>query len=277
MVLGAGALGGDTARAVVASGAATRVTLLDDSADVARGKALDIRQSAAAEHAIADVRGTADPGVLVGAAAVIVADRHGAPSSEWSGEGGLQLLIRVRALNPLALIVCAGASQLDLVEQAVVEQGFDRRRLFATAPDALRAAMVALTSLEAGCGPREVSLALLGRPPSAAFVPWTDGAIAGLRVTDVLDPPALTRLDARLPRLWPPGPLALAAAASRVVRLALIGGPGSACVFAVPEPGVTIPTRGASLPATFSPAGVRVIVPRLSTRDRVRLEGVLER
>ena len=115
--------------------------------------------------------------------------------------------------------------------------------------------MVALTSLEAGCGPRDVSLALLGRPPSAAFVPWTDAAIAGLRVTDVLDPPALARLDARLPRVWPPGPLALAAAASRVVRLALTGGPGSACLFAVPEPGSAIPTRGASLPATFAPGG----------------------
>jgi len=67
--------------------------------------------------------------------------------------------------------------------------------------------MVALTSLEAGCGPRDVSLALLGRPPTAAFVPWTDAAIAGLRVTDVLDPPALARLDARLPRVLPSGPL----------------------------------------------------------------------
>jgi malate/lactate dehydrogenase len=275
VVLGAGELGGEVARAVAAGGAVHRVTIVDDAGDVARGKALDISQAGPVAGVETAVIGSADLAAVVGAAAVIVADRPGPPTAEWTGEDGLQLLARVRALNPGALVICAGAAQLLLVERAIVEQGADRRRLFGSAPEALRAAMVALTSLEAGCGPRDVSLAVLGRPPGYAFIPWTAASVGGLRATDVLDPPALQRLDARLPRLWPPGPIGLAAAASRVVGLALTGGPGRACLFAVPERTGDHPTRGAALPASFSPSGVGVAIPQLSTRDRVRLEGVL--
>jgi hypothetical protein len=274
VVLGAGELGGAVAQSVAAGGAAHRVTIVDDAGDVARGKALDIRQAGPVEGVDTAVVGSADLAAVVGAAAVIVADRAG-QGAEWSGEDGLQLLARVRALNPDALVVCAGASQLLLVERAIVEQSADRRRLFGSAPEALRTAVVALTSLEAGCSPRDVSLALLGRPPGGAFVPWTTAAIAGQRATDVLDPPAILRLDARLARMWPPGPVTLAAAAGRVVGMALTAGPGAASLFAVPERTGDHPTRGAALPASFSPAGVRVTIPTLEPRDRVRLDGAL--
>jgi malate dehydrogenase len=275
VVLGAGELGGEVARAVAAGGAAHRVTIVDEAGDIARGKALDIRQAGPVEGVETAVVGSADLAAVVGVAAVIVADRPGPPTAEWTGEDGLQLLARVRALNPGALVICAGATQLLLVERAIVEQGADRRRLFGSAPEALRAAMVALTTLEAACGPREVSLALLGRPPGGAFVPWPSAAIGGQRATDVLDPPAILRLDARLARLWPPGPVTLAAAAGRVVAMALTGRPGGACLFAVPERTGDHPTRGAALPASFSPAGVRVTIPTLSPRDQVRLDGAL--
>jgi hypothetical protein len=106
-------------------------------------------------------------------------------------------------------------------------------------------------------------------------VPWPSAAIGGQRATDVLDPPAILRLDARLARLWPPGPVTLAAAAGRVVAMALTGRPGGACLFAVPERTGDHPTRGAALPASFSPAGVRVTIPTLSPRDQVRLDGAL--
>lgn len=274
-MFGAGELGGAVARAVAASGVANRVTIVDDAVDVARGKALDIHQAGALGPGDGEVLGSADVAAVVGAAAVVIADRHGPAPQEWNGEPGLQLLARIRALNPRALVVCAGATQLDLVERAVLEQGTDRRRLVGSAPEALRAAAIALACLEAGCGPRDVSLTLLGRPPRAAFVPWTEAAIGGQQATAVLDPPAIARLDARLSRLWPPGPQTLAAATGRIVRLAVVGGPGSASVFAVPERTDEIPGRGAALPAAFTPAGVQVTIPPLSVRDRVRLEGVL--
>jgi len=269
VVLGAGELGSAVARALASSGVVRRVTLVDDAADAARGKALDIQQAGAVEPADALLAGSADPAAVIGAAAVVIADRHG--RGAWGTDDGLQWLGRIRALNPRALVVAADAGHLDVVERAVVEQAADRRRLVGSATEALRAGAVALTCLEAGCGPRDVSLALLGRPPGRAFVPWSAAAIAGQRADELLAPVAIARLDARIGRLWPPGPVSLAAAASRVVRLALTGGPGVACVFAVPEREGEKPTHGAALPAVFSPAGLRIAMPVLTARDRVRL------
>ena len=142
VVLGAGELGGAVARTLAASGVANRVTIVDDAVDVARGKALDIHQAGALEAMDAEVVGSADLAAVVGAAAIVLADRHGPAPSEWTGEDGLQRLARVRALNPLALIVCAGATQLDLVERAVIEQA----------------------SIAAGCSDRRPRHS--GRPPS---------------------------------------------------------------------------------------------------------------
>lgn len=273
VVFGAGELGGAVARALASSGGVQRVTLVDDAVDAARGKALDIQQAGALEPTAAQLVGSADPATVVGAAVVVIADRHG--KGPWGTDDGLQLLARIRALNPRALVVGADAGLLDLVERAVVEQNADRRRVIGSATEALRAGAVALTCLEAGCGPRDISLALLGRPPAGAFVPWSAAAIAGQRADEVLAPVAITRLEARIGRLWPPGPVSLAAAASRVVRLSLTGGPGVACVFAVPEQDGGTPTRGAALPAAFSPAGLQIAVPPLTARDRVRLDRVL--
>ena len=276
VVLGAGELGGAVAHALAASDVVRRITLVDDASDVARGKALDIAQAGPVEPLDAELAGSGDPAVAIGASAIIVADRYG-PAGEWRGDEGLQLLARLRTLAPRALVVCAGCAQLDLVERAVLEQDADRRRLVASAPEALRSAIAALTSLEAGCSPGEVSLAVLGRPPGAAIVPWDEASIAGQRATEALTTPALARLDARLPRLWPLGPIVLASAATRVLRLALGGGPGSACVFGVPEQSDEVPGRGAALPARFSAAGATLAIPRLAVRDRVRLDGVLGR
>ena len=98
VVLGAGELGGAVAHALAASDVVRRITLVDDAGDVARGKALDIAQAGPVEPLDAELAGGADPSVAIGAAAIIVADRHG-PAGEWSGEEGLQLLARLRALS----------------------------------------------------------------------------------------------------------------------------------------------------------------------------------
>ena len=114
-------------------------------------------------------------------------------------------------------VLFAGSRQLDLVDRGVREVGLSRQRLFGSAPEALRSAVVSFAALEANADPSDVSLTVVGRPPGQIIVPWDDASIAGRRATEVLSPPALTRLDGRLARLWPPGPLTLAAAATRVV------------------------------------------------------------
>lgn len=275
VVLGAGDLGGAVASSAVALAVARRVVLVDDAVDVARGKALDIRQAAAIGGMAVEVVGTSDLGAVVGAAVIVLADRHATPAVEHQGDAAVQLLARVRALNPRALIVCAGASQLDVVERLVHERGFDATLVAGSAPEALRCGLVALASLDARSAPREVSLMLVGRPPRQAIAMWNEASIAGRRATDVLDPPAITRLEARLAQLWPPGPLTLAGAAVRVASLALTHGPGTPSLFVVPRGAEGVRLRGVALPATVRADGVTPIWPTLSPRDRTRLESAL--
>ena len=275
VVLGAGDLGGAVASCAVALAVARRVVLVDEAVDVARGKALDIRQAAAIGGMAVEVLGTSDLGVVVGAAVVVLADRHATPAVEHQGDAAMQLLAQVRSLNPRALIICAGASQLDVVERLVHERGLDATRVAGSAPEALRCAVVALASLDARAAPHEVSLMLVGRPPRQAIALWNEASIAGRRATDVLDPPALTRLEARLPQLWPPGPLTLAAAAVRVASLALSHGAGTPSLFVVPRAPQGVRVRGVALPATVRADGITPIWPTLSPRDHTRLESAI--
>ena len=121
-------------------------------------------------------------------------------------------------------------------------------------------------------------MTVVGRPPGQIIVPWEDASIGGRRDSEVLTPPALTRLDNRLARMWPPGPFTLASAATRLLkaaatrsRLAI-----SAFVAVTREEG----ERGTvgMLPVILHSEGVAaVLAPTLSTRDRVRLETALGR
>jgi malate dehydrogenase len=282
VIFGAGELGGSLARQLAAADMASRVVLVDDARSVAEGKALDIRQASPVDRYSTAVEGTDDPGVAVGADALVIADRvmapAGAQSGEWHGDAAVGLLQRLAYLNPRALLLCAGARHLDLVERGVRELGLARERLIGSAPEGLRAAIVSMTSLEAGCPPSEISLNVVGRPPGEIIVPWEDASIGGRRASDVLSPPAITRLDGRLGRLWPPGPLTLASAATRLLRSAATRSRHSIGAFvAVPrEEGDR--GRVAMLPIVVSGSSVTAVLrPTLSTRDRVRLDTVLMR
>ncbi len=273
-VVGAGPIGAATARELAAASLATRVVLVDPSADVARGLALDIQQAGAIAGSTTRLEGTGGMDAVVGARLVVVADRHGS-DGEWRGDAGLALVSRVRELNPRALIVCAGAAQADLVETMVRERDDDRRRIAGSAPEALRGAALALATLETGTAPSDISLVVVGRPPGTLFVPWEGASIGGSRAADVLPAEAVARLDRALPYLWPPGPLALAAAASRVARLFVARAPGWVSVFLVPPADGGRRGRGVALPSRVHDGGLQPVWPLLSPRDRVRLESAL--
>jgi len=155
----------------------------------------------------------------------------------------------------------------------VNEAGFARALLFGTGAEALRSAVTALTALEANSSPSDISLAVLGRPPHQVIVPWDQGAIGGRPVPQVLSAAQLARLDARIERLWPPGPYALAAAATRMIRTALTRGPRlhMATVAVSREEGTLGGT--AIRPVLLQPSGIASIVtPALSSRDQVRYQ-----
>jgi len=219
---------------------------------------------------------------VVGAAAIIIADRASGPQdlktsgpeeSEWQDDAGLAVLKRAAGLNQKAFIVCAGAKQAAMIEKAVNEAGLPRLRVFGSAPEALRSAVIAITAAEANAAPFDIVLSVLGRPPGNVIVPWDEASIGGRSATSVLNAAQLARLDARIARLWPPGPYALAAAAARLVHTALTRSPRvhAAQVAVTREEGV--PGRSAMMPVTLHPGGIGALVPpALSTRDRVRFQ-----
>ncbi|MEZ5283778.1 MAG: hypothetical protein R2712_02985 [Vicinamibacterales bacterium] len=216
VILGAGDIGAAAAQRLAAAGIASRVVLVDDAAAVAAGKALDLAQAAPVDRYDTRLSGTGDVTAVAGAAVVVVADRAG--DGEWSGEAGLSLLRTVAGYNQVAPIVMAGATQETLIDRGVAELGVPRQRLFGTAPEALRAAVVSLVALDAETAPADIELTVIGRAPGEIIVPWESASIAGRRAIDVLPPPAIVRIEGLLGRLWPPGPLALGGAAGHVIR-----------------------------------------------------------
>lgn len=276
VILGAGELGGALARQLAAADIVLRIVLVDEAGTVAEGKALDIRQAAPVDGYSTFLAGTRDESAVVGADAIVIADRF--QSGEWQEDAGVALVRRVAYLNPSAPVLCAGARQLAIVERSVREGGLSPSQVLGTAPEALRAAVIAMTALEARCAPGDISLTVVGRPPSETIVPWEDASIGGRRASEVLSPPAITRLDSRLPRLWPPGPLTLAGAATRFLRAAAQRSAHTLSAFVAAGIENGRPAHVGMLPVTMNDRGVASLIrPNLSARDRVRLDTALQR
>lgn len=275
VVLGAGEIGGAVARQIAVAAIASRVVIVDPAETVAVGKALDIQQSAPIDRCATTVVGTADTSAVVGAVAIVVADHYGSPSPEWQDDAGVALIRRVSGLNPRAPMVCAGAVQIALLQRSVAELGVPPARIFGSAGEALRSAVIGLTALEAACVPADISLALFGRPPEHIVIPWDAVSVAGQAATDVLGPPALARLETRISRVWPPGPLTLASAAARVVHAALTRSPRTLTALLVHREDAVHEGLCAMWSVKLGPTGiVRVLRPTLTPRDRVRLDAV---
>lgn len=250
------------------------ITLVDEAGRVAAGKALDIAQAAPVVGFATQLTGTADMSAVAGAALIVIADRFGA--AEWQSEDGLALLRRTTQLASSAVILCAGAAQRELVDRGVRELKIARGRLFGSAPEALAGGARALVALSLDASPRDVSLAVLGVPPSQIVIPWQDATLAGFEITRLLDEPTRRRLSARVAALWPSRPQALAAAA--VSAIASMSGRSRrlASCFVAPDTSAGARTRTAALPVRLGPAGiVDVMVPSLSVVERVALDNAM--
>jgi malate dehydrogenase len=276
VIIGAGDLGGAVAQQLAAGGVVSTVVLVEETGSVAEGKALDIRQAGPVDRYSTVVTAASSLDAVIGASFIVIADRSAPLGGEWQDDVAVGLMTRIAHLNSTAPILCAGARQLTVVERSIRELGIAPFRILGSAPEALRAAVMTLAALEAGCAATDVSLTVVGRPPNQIIVPWEDASIAGRRATSVLSPPALTRLDARVSKLWPPGPLTLAAAAARTIRSAFTRTPRAISAFvSVARDGGALQPVG-MLPVIVSARGVdAVLTPSLSTRDRVRLETAL--
>lgn len=265
-ILGAGELGGAVARSLAAADVARQVVLVDKTASVASGKALDILQSGPIEGFHTRLSGSSEPAVS-GASVVILADEHG--GREHTGDAAIALLRRALERSPRAVVVAAGATQLATLEDAR-ELAVPSSRLIGSAPLAAQSIACALTAMELDASAADVSMAVVGVPP-AWVIAWADATLAGSPLTPLLTPPQTLRIEARVRARWPPGVNALAASATAVVR-AIDSGSHRRLTCFVARDGAYERRPFAALPVTLGPGGVvEVHVPPLSARERVAL------
>ena len=274
-IIGAGELGGAVAHALARGERVRRVLLIDEAGTVASGKALDIQQAGAVEGFHTRVDGTQDLTRATGHAVCVVAD-SARPPGEWQGEHALTMMKRLRGSVGDVPVVLAGAGQANLLLASIREAGFDRNRTLGAAPEALAAATKAIVALEARCSPSEISLSVLGAPPAGFVVPWGEASIGGYALERVLTQVQIRRVEARVTRLWPPGPHALGLAAARVVEALVTSARRASHVLTVLSGEFGIRGRVGVLPCYLAPHGIaEVRLPALDTRERVQLETAL--
>lgn len=272
-IIGAGELGGALANALARRDLVRTIRLVDETGNVAAGKALDIAQSAAIAGFSTSVTGATDLASAAHACIFLIADC--ATRGEWQGDAGLMLLKRL-PVGRKALVICAGASQRDLVERGGRELGFARLRLFGSSPEALASAIRAGVALETNGAAGDVALAVLGVPPSQIVVPWEDATIGGIAATRLLDEPTRRRLAGRVPALWPPGPAALATAAVKAVEAVVGRSRGLVSCFVAPDDSMGRTLRASAMPVRLALDGITAVeTPPLTGRDRVALDNAI--
>ena len=274
-VIGCGPIGGALAHKLALGDRIREIRLIDPHPGMAQGKALDILQSSAIDGFSARVTSAQALQSAAGAAAIAVAD-SGQTGAEHAGEPGLAMLRQIAAVETTAAIVFTGASQRELIARAIAELHIGRSRVLGTAPAALESALRALAGLAIDGSGADIQLQIVGTPPSPMAIGWEEATASGAPLHSQAPPHALAALSARVPQLWPPGPLSLAAAAARVVEGIVNGARRPYSCFVALEAG---PARNSvvAMPVDLGPRGVaRVRQPALAPRERTWMETAIE-
>jgi hypothetical protein len=207
-----------------------------------------------------------------GAAVIVVADQAGS-GGEYSAERGLALLRQFARVDTATPIVFGGATQLELLRLGAFELRMDPARLVGSAPLALESALRALAGLAVNGSGVEVSLRVVGVPPRGAVVAWEEATAFGQPLSSQMAAHEIAALASRIPGLWPPGPYALASAATRVVEALASGSRRRfSCFVALGR------NQAAAMPVELGPDGVsRIVEPVLTRQERTLLDNALER
>lgn len=272
-ILGAGAIGGALAQRLAARGRVREVRLIDAAGSVARGKALDILQSSPIDGFSTRISGAEALESAVGADAIVVAD-SAKGDAEHTGEPALAMVRRLLAMETRAPLVFAGGNQRELMARTVSELHATARRVIGSAPAALESAVRALVALDLNGTGVEVQLLVAGVPPRGAVIAWESATACGQPLSALVPPHRLAAISARLPGLWPPGPFALASAASRIVEGIVNGSRRRHSCFAAIDV-AELPGKATivAMPVEIGREGiVRVLQPALSRQERTQLE-----
>jgi malate dehydrogenase len=275
-IVGGGAIGSAVAQAVAARDRVGEVRLIDTAGSVARGKALDIQQSAPVDGFSTKVSGAESIEAAIGGEVIVIADAASG-NAEHAGEAGLGLIRHLTRAGNRAPIVFAGAAQVELLGRSVSELHLPRRQVLGSAPAALESALRALTGLALDGSAVEVSLRVVGNPPRNAVVAWEAATAFGQPLATELPPHIIAGLSARIPGLWPPGPYALASSAARVIEAILLGSRKRFSCFVALDGG-PVRTAAIAMPVQLGPQGVaRVFEPTLTRQERTLLENAVDR
>jgi malate dehydrogenase len=274
-IVGCGALGGALAHKLASRDRVAEVRLIDAEGRMAQGKALDILQAAPVEQFSTRITSADTWAAAAGAEVIVVAD-EGASSREHAGEAGLAMLRQLVGFSGAAPIVFAGAAQRELIARASVELKVPRRRLLGSAPLALESAVRALAGVLLDTSGVEITLRIVGVPPQAAVVAWEEASASGLPLSSQLRAHEIASLTSKVRSLWPPGPYALASAASRVVE-GLLGRSRRRFSCFVPLERGPLRDVVVAMPVELGPEGVRrVLEPALTRQEQTLLENAIE-
>ncbi|MGH9409860.1 MAG: lactate/malate family dehydrogenase [Vicinamibacterales bacterium] len=266
-IVGAGALGGETAAAIARRGRFDAVRLIDPAGRIAEGKALDLMQSAPVEQFSLRVTAAADAAAAAGADVIAFADAAG--GGEISGETGLALVRQICRIEDKAPLLFCGGSQLELMRRTVGELHVARSRVVGSAALALESAVRAIVAALLDGSPKDVSVGIAGVPPRNVVIGWEAATAFSQPVSRVLPAHELASLSARLPALWPPAPYTLASAASRIADALAHGSRRRLTCF------TAIDSRGtvAAVPVELRRGGIKATLePALSRHERTLFE-----
>jgi malate dehydrogenase len=210
-ILGGGDLAATLARRLAEAQAARRVVLVDEDVGRARGKALDILQSGPVEGFDVAVEGAADFGAAGPIDVLVVADAPELP--EGTLRPSATLVGKLRQAPARTLLV-ASAHACALVED-LVAAGLPRDRVLGSGALAQAAALRRHLAEQLEVEPRELTATVLGVPPHALIAPQSAALLGGAPIAS-RQPSALRQALAAVSRRAP-GPVALAAAAARVI------------------------------------------------------------
>lgn len=219
-ILGAGPLGAAIAHRLAERDRFQDIRLIDAQGDVAAGKALDIQQSAPIAGFRARIRADRDALAATGAGVIIIADS--VDDGEWDVTRGVPLIEQLARAGATGPFVFAGPNQMSLMETIARSGKVKADRVLATAASAMVGAIAALVSLEWNGAASEVNVIVAGRPPRLV-VGWSSANAGGSSIESRVPAHRLLALSHSLARLWPPAPLAIAAATAPIVEALAFG------------------------------------------------------
>jgi malate dehydrogenase len=231
-IFGAGELGATLARRLAEADRFRKIVLIDPDEGKARGKALDILQSAPVEGHDTSVVGAAGLEAASEADALVVAEPPGLPAAPPGTPPPESFVRRVVQATGARILLIADARAAPLVE-AAVRGGLPRHLVLGSAPLATAAALRRCLGEELDAGASEITLSVLGLPPDQLILPRGSATLGGLPIERLS--PVAERRAAEAVRRRVPGPLALAAAAERVLLALRSARPAVLPVFAALE------------------------------------------